>query len=150
MESQEKPGTARRVADWFAGPTAPQASAHYCVDVAEIVQCVRLEDVAWHAPGANANGVGIEHAGRAAQSADEWADGYSMAMLERSILLCAAICRKYGLPAQYVGVDALRLGGQGITTHHDVSLAFRKSTHTDPGPHFPLPWYVSRVAQELG
>lgn len=149
MESQEKPGTARRVADWFAGPTAPQASAHFNVDAKEIVQCVRVEDVAWHAPGANANGIGIEHAGRAGQTAEEWADAYSMAMLERSVLLCAALCRRYDIPPVIVTPEALRLQGQGITTHAYVSQAFKKSTHWDPGPNFPLAWYVSRVAEEL-
>ena len=44
MESQEKPGTARRVAEWFASENAPQASAHFCVDDNEIIRCVRCED----------------------------------------------------------------------------------------------------------
>ena len=68
MESPEKPDTAESVAHWFAGSTAPQASAHYCIDDNSIVQCVHDADVAWHAPGANHNGLGFEHAGRAAQT----------------------------------------------------------------------------------
>ena len=67
MESPEKPDTAESVANWFGGATAPEASAHYCIDSDSIVQCVHDEDVAWHAPGANHNGLGFEHAGRAAQ-----------------------------------------------------------------------------------
>src|SRR3982750_3889302 len=68
MESPEKPDTAESVANWFAGSTAPQASAHYCIDANSVVQCVQDGDVAWHAPGANHNGIGFEHAGRAAQT----------------------------------------------------------------------------------
>ena len=58
MESPEKPDTAESVAAWFAAATAPQASAHYCIDANSIVECVRDTDVAWHAPGANHNGLG--------------------------------------------------------------------------------------------
>ena len=65
MEAPEKPDTAENVAKWFAGSTAPQASAHYCIDADSIVQCVQDRDVAWHAPGANHNGLGFEHAGTA-------------------------------------------------------------------------------------
>src|SRR3954447_10294902 len=84
MESPEKPDTAESVANWFAGSTAPQASAHYCIDENSVVQCVRDEDVAWHVPGANHNGLGFEHAGRAAQGKRDWADEYSAKMLELS------------------------------------------------------------------
>src|SRR6476469_11249703 len=77
MESPEKPDTAESVAAWFAGSSAPQASAHYCIDANSVVECVRDTDVAWHAPGANHNGIGLEHAGRAAQSAADWNDEYS-------------------------------------------------------------------------
>lgn len=149
MESQEKPGTARRVADWFAGPTSPPASAHFCIDPGNMVQCVRCEDVAWHAPGANLRGIGIEHAGRAAQSAEDWYDTFSMATLGRSILLAQALCRRYMIPADLVDPIGLIRGQRGITTHDFVSKAWKKSTHTDPGEHFPLAWYVARVAEGL-
>ena len=84
MESPEKPETAEDVAHWFAGSTAPQASAHYCIDGDSIVQCVQDSDVAWHAPGANHNGLGFEHAGKAAQTARDWGDEYSMKCLDLS------------------------------------------------------------------
>jgi N-acetyl-anhydromuramyl-L-alanine amidase AmpD len=149
MESQEKPGTASRVADWFASPNAPRASAHYCVDDQEVIRCVRDEDIAWCAPGANANGIHIEHAGRASQTPEQWSDGFSMAVLERSIRLAAALCRKWEIPPLIVTARGLLQAEHGITTHHAVTLAFRKSTHTDPGDHFPLVWYVDRVREEL-
>ena len=76
MEAPEKPDTAENVARWFAGSTAPQASAHYCIDDDSIVQCVHDKDVAWHAPGANHNGLGFEHAGFAAQAPKDWQDAY--------------------------------------------------------------------------
>ena len=149
MENAERPGSAQGVAMWFASKDAPRASAHYCVDEGEAIQCVADKDVAWHAPGANHNGIGIEHAGRASQSAADWLDSYSTAMLWRSIDLCAAICRRWHIPAALIGVEGLQAGRRGITTHALVSLAFRKSSHTDPGTGFPIAWYVGRVQARL-
>ena len=61
METPENHDTAESVSNWFAGSSAPRASAHYCIDDNSIVQCVHDADVAWHAPGANHNGLGFEH-----------------------------------------------------------------------------------------
>ena len=47
MESQEKPGTAKNVAKWFSGPTAPKSSAHFCVDNKDAVRVVEDDDIAW-------------------------------------------------------------------------------------------------------
>jgi N-acetyl-anhydromuramyl-L-alanine amidase AmpD len=149
MESSEKPGTARNVAFWFAGPKAPMASAHYLLDNVEVIQSVRDKDIAWHAPGANARGIGIEHAGRASQTFAEWQDAFSMAMLRRSIELCAVLCRTWGIPARSVDAAGLLAGERGLTTHAEVSRAWKKSSHWDPGPAFPLAWYVRSVAAIL-
>lgn len=149
MESQEKPDTAESVAAWFASPAAPRSSAHYCIDSNSVVRSVADEHVAWHAPGANAAGIGIEHAGRAAQARDQWLDAYGRAMLRLSVNLCAALCRKWDIPALRVWPAGLRNGVRGITTHAHVSEAFKRSTHWDPGPGFPMAWYVERVAKVL-
>lgn len=150
MEYPERPNGAEWCADFFAGPNAPKASAHYCVDNDSIVQCVRDEDVAWHAPGANHNGIGIEHAGYAKQTADEWLDDYSIAMLERSAELVAMLCRKYGIPVERPSVDALKAGARGIVGHKDCTDAFSGGKgHWDPGPGFPWAHYLDRVRDHL-
>jgi N-acetyl-anhydromuramyl-L-alanine amidase AmpD len=146
MEAPEKPGRARQVADWFAGEQAPQASAHYCVDRNEVIQCVREHYVAWAAPGANSNGIQVELAGYASQRAADWDDEYSAAMLDRAAELVAGICQRWEIPAVLVGAVTLKRRFRGITTHASVSLAFRKSTHTDPGPNFPMSRFVAQVA----
>lgn len=149
MESQEKPGTARNVARWFAGDKAPQASAHYCVDNSEVIRCVRDEDVAWHAPGANKTGIGIEHAGRASQTATDWMDLYSKSMLKLSVELAALLCIKHDIPAKLVTIEGLLKGQRGITTHVAVTRAFKRSSHTDPGPGFPLSQYIKDVERAV-
>lgn len=149
MESPEVGGTARNVAQWMAGDRAPEASAHYFVDPLEVLRGVRDEEIAWHAPGVNARSIGIEHAGRASQTADQWRDEDSSAILARSIELSALLCAKWSIPAVIVLSSEMEKG-RGITTHALVTKAFPKlGTHWDPGPNFPLDWYVGRVAARL-
>jgi N-acetyl-anhydromuramyl-L-alanine amidase AmpD len=145
MEMPEANTTAEQCAQFFAGPNAPQASAHYCVDADSIVQCVREKDIAWHAPGANSNGIGIEHAGYARQTREEWQDDYSKAMLVLSANLTRELCSRWNIPIQFVDVGGLKGGVRGITTHAAVSQAFHKSDHTDPGPNFPMDVYLTLI-----
>jgi N-acetyl-anhydromuramyl-L-alanine amidase AmpD len=153
MEAPEKPGTARRVAEWFAAPNgaAPQASAHFCVDADEVIQCVRLDDVAWHAPGANRVGIGIEHAGFAAQTAVDWDDESSRKILSRSAKLCAELVRVAGVAPGRLTSDQVKAGMSGLCGHIDVTNAFpdKGHGHTDPGVNFPWDNYLALVSAEL-
>jgi len=149
-DGAENHDRAEYVARWFANlllpdNPAPRASAHYVLDDNSIMQMVLDKDVAWHAPGANANGIGIEHCGRARQSRDEWLDAFGIAMLTISAGLTARLCKSYGIPMLHVGRGGLLSMQSGITTHYEVNEAFHRSTHTDPGPHFPMDWYLDRV-----
>ena len=145
MEYPETPTGAEWCAGFFAGLSAPRASAHYSVDNDSIVQSVRDSDVAWHAPGANSNGIGIEHAGYAKQSRSEWLDDYSRAELTLSARLVSRLCKTYGIPLEWRDASALKKrGARGITGHSDVSRAFG-GTHWDPGPNFPIDFYLALV-----
>ena len=148
-EVSELQNAARGVAAGFALPGGPTVSAHYCVDARATVQCVHEEDVAFHARGANDTSIGIELAGRAAQTTAEWDDPYSRDMLDRAARLVADICRRRMIPAALVDAAGLQAGARGITTHADVSRAFRRSTHTDPGPRFPMQAFLARVRMYL-
>ncbi len=121
------------------------ASWHYAVDADSVTQSVREEDTAFHAPGLSHCSVGIEHAGRAKQTADEWGDDFSQRMLELSAELTAGICKRHGIPCVRIGVEEVRNGHAGVCGHADVSKAFGKSDHWDPGPGFPWAHYMDRV-----
>lgn len=154
MENAETPDAAESVALWFAGRTRfppPKASAHYCVDPDSVVQCVREADVAWHAPGANHNGIGLEHAGRASQTNAGWRDDASLAILRRSSELAARIARRHQIPAVLLGADDLRAGMRGFCGHDAVTKAFPGPgrTHWDPGPAFPWTDYLRLVEARL-
>lgn len=145
MEAPERPGTAQGVAEWFAGPRSPVASAHYCVGQLGVTQCVRDVDVAFQAPGANATGIGIEHEGYAKQTREEWDDPSSRVTLWHSARLTARLCARYAIPLVWLSPEDLRAGKSGITGHGDVSQAFKGSSHWDPGPGFPREDYLHLV-----
>lgn len=162
MEAREATDTAERCAAYFAGQPrqgvilqhdwgpswkAGQvfeggSSAHYCVDADSVVQSVLERDVAWHAPGANRNGIGIEQAGRASQGPRDWEDDYSQRVILNAANLAGAICLAYQVPLEFVSEAGLLAGQRGITTHACVSRAFRKSAHSDPGPSYPIALFL--------
>ena len=146
-ETPEDTGRARAVARYFAGlPSSRKASAHACVDDDEIVACVDEEGTAFAAPGLNTDGLQVELIGRAGQGTAGWADDYSVAVLERAAQLVADWCRRHDIPVVKLEPDDLTdPQRRGICGHVDVTKAFRKSTHTDPGPAFPWDPFLDRV-----
>ena len=145
MEVPETNGAAEAVGKAFADPIR-QASAHVGVDANSTVRYVPDDDTAWAAPGANADGLQIELAGRAGQIARQWSDGPSRAILERAARQVAAWCRTYRIPARWL-TDAQLADGKtrGIVGHADVSRVFKLSDHTDPGRAFPRASFLARV-----
>lgn len=150
MDGGEDTNRAENCAAWMAGKLLPKfppprASAHYAIDADSVIQMVRDQDIAWHAPGANRYGIGIEHAGKANQTDIQWRDQFGISMLNISASLVARLCTKYAIPAHFLNAEELTRGHWGITTHLEVNKAFKGSTHTDPGPNFPLDWYIGQV-----
>ena len=151
MEAPEKGTTAEATAHYFA-TLDRQASAHYCVDSDSIVQCVQCRDVAYGAPGANHDGVHVELAGYARQTAAEWQDVYSTAMLHLAAELCGRLLApKFQVPALFLTAAMMEANptARGFTTHWEVTKAFKRSTHTDPGANFPVAFFMSLVRGEM-
>jgi peptidoglycan hydrolase-like protein with peptidoglycan-binding domain len=148
MEGPESSTRAERCAAYMATlpMDAAAKSAHYYVDSDSVVQGVPDHHVAYAAPGANHDGIQIEHAGYARQSRAEWLDDFGVRMLWLSAQLVARKVRERSLPIKFVrATELLKKGARGITTHHEVSLAFKSSDHHDPGPGFPMAWYLEQV-----
>jgi len=148
MESPETNNVAEAVARMFAVPGAMK-SAHVCIDPDSEVRCVDDADTAWAAPGANADGLQQELAGRAGQTAGDWADAASQAILERSAQRTAIWCRTHGLPAVHLSDADLAAGRAGIIGHDAATRVYHQGTHWDPGPNFPWGHYMARVQQIL-
>jgi len=128
------------------GEEAPRSSAHYVIDPSEVVQCVRETDVAWHCPGANRRGIGIEHCGLSDQTPEQWADADSEAELQQSAVLAATLCHRWGIPAVRLSPRDIVHGQRGFAGHVDFTEAFKTpGGHRDPGPHFPWAHYMDLV-----
>ncbi len=150
MEFWERPDSAEAIANDFATrPASQKSSAHLCVDNNSVVQCVRDRDVAWSAPNANHDGLHIELAGYKSQTAEQWRDVYSIAVLALGADAAALYCIKYSLPVRRLTVAQVKDGkSKGICGHDDVTRAFKNPTgHMDPGPSFPWDLYLAMVAQ---
>ncbi|MFD8108543.1 N-acetylmuramoyl-L-alanine amidase [Streptomyces microflavus] len=110
---------------------AKQVSAHYVVRSGDghVAQCVREQDIAWHAGNwdVNTRSIGIEHEG--------WVDRpeyFTPVMYLRSARLTADICERHGIPK-----DRAHIIG-----HHEVP----GSDHTDPGVLWDWELYLRLVS----
>lgn len=149
-ENGTDPAGARGVALYFSTLDRP-ASSHYVVDQKEIIHCVQEADAAWGAPGANAQGLHIEHGGTASWSKADWERTDVQVMLDRSAQLTASLCHSYNIPVVWLSSVEVAAGKPGITGHADITKAFPKlrGTHTDPGPAFDHDAYITLVKKYM-
>lgn len=139
------------VAAMFANPhLTPERSAGYVVDSDSATQCVSDDFIAWHC-GRTGNliALSIEFCGFAKQTRADWLDKLSLSMLNIGARLVADLLAKHKLPVMLVNAEGLIHAQSGITTHAFISQAFKQSTHTDPGPGFPLAAFISAVARAM-
>ena len=138
------------LANWDAGAERPKASWHFAVGNGSITCSVPIEEVSWHAGPVNPYSIGIEHAGKADQTAEQWEDAYSKQELDLSVRICVVLCELLQIPVRVVSADELRAnhnaGKQswGICGHITVTQAL-SGTHQDPGPNFPWDDYIARI-----
>jgi len=144
MEFPERDDAAESVANFFHNSSV-QASAHLCVDDNSAVRCVKDEDVAWAAPGANSDGLQMELAGYSSQKTSDWEDSYSKDELKLAAHLTAQWCRKYNIPVKKLTHSELAAGKKGIIGHRDATAVYHLSTHTDPGTNFPWGYFIKLV-----
>lgn len=144
MEAPETPQTAENIAAYFASGSVV-ASAHACVDQDSVVVCLPASDTAFAAPGANADGYQIEHAGYASQDGAGWNDAESQSMLRLSAAHAREIALAAGIPLKHLTNAELAAGEAGFVGHNQVSEVYKRSDHWDPGPNFPWSQYMGLV-----
>lgn len=109
--------------------SSSNVSAHYIVgDKGRVVQCVRHEDIAYHAGNwkYNKHSIGIEHGGKAANR-KTWTD----AKYRASARLAAYCCRRHNI----------RVDRKHIIGHKQVPGA----DHYDPGRYFDYDRYLKLI-----
>jgi len=156
-ENQELPGQAAHLAQWFAGATAPQASAHEMVDNEHVVESVADTDTAWAVDDFPLNLISksYELTGHAENSAAEWADAYEKGVIAQATKAIKEDLVKYGIPvvhltdAQIVEAHNGDRSIKGICTHADISRALKiVGGHTDPGVNFPMGSFLAGLASK--
>ena len=148
MEAPEGNQTAENVARYFLRPDI-QASAHWCVDNDSRVRCVLDTDGAWTMPPTNNYSLNIEMAGYAGQTASQWNDSYSNAVLDNCAVCAAEWCKKYGIPVRHLTSAQIANREKGLAGHADVNAVFHASDHSDPGPNFPWDRFLGMVNAHL-
>jgi hypothetical protein len=147
MQAPNKGGIASAVANYFHTMDVPRkngASAHECIDGSSVVQCVHDGDVAWAAPDANSLGYHFEMTGYASQSTNDWLDAYGHDMLKLAAERVRAKADERGIPIVFRRAPDLVAELPGVTTHYECSKAFG-GDHWDPGPGFPMDYFISLV-----
>lgn len=146
--SSDNRGTARNIANWWAGKTSPVTSAHYTVDPGEVIQSVGDHTVAYHC-GSNSNCIGVELCDEQTGPASRWSDADSTAILKRAARLVAELCLAYNIEVKRPSIaDLKRKGKHGIYGHNDSRLAFGNTSHTDPRD-FPWTKFINMVKDEV-
>lgn len=144
-ENSERTGMARNVArTWFALPSS-KVSAHVVVDAAEVVECVKPQNTAWHCASGNADGYGVELVGRTEQTPGEWRDAYSLAAIRHACAWIRSTPALAGIPARWLTDDQLRRRERGLTTHLQVARVLGGTDHRDPGPGFPKDYVLQQL-----
>jgi hypothetical protein len=113
---------------------AAQASAHYVVSSeGGMAQCVREEDIAWHAGwwDTNTHSIGIEHAGYINNP-----DSFTRSMYHASARLSAWCCKMYEIP-----IDRKHIIGHSQVPGCPGSGG-GVNCHTDPGPYWNWDKYM--------
>lgn len=133
----------------YAQVRSDHVSAHYYVDADSITQSLRTEYGANHAGSTigNRHAIAYEITGTNAKTRTWWLANVAWPLLARQI---ARDCRKHAIAARLLTVTQMRDGvTTGIVTHDLMRQAWGGTTHTDPGPNFPMDYLIALVGAEL-
>lgn len=135
--------TAQGNARYLAGPDAG-GSTQLVIDDKICYRILGDLEIPYGAPGANMEGVHIEQVGTSTWSREEWLRRYMT--LHHTAYKMAVWCHIYNFPPIWLSVDALKNGNiRGVTSHNNVSLAYKRSDHTDPGVKYPYDYFLAAL-----
>lgn len=134
-------GYAASIARYFG--RGPGTSCHYMIDPAETWGVLPDEFIAWHVGNGNTNSLGLEHAGYARLTREEWTSPAGLALVSRSAAVVAGARARYGIEPRMMSDDELlrahrRQTVGGWATHDQCRRVLGGTTHTDPGAGFAL------------
>lgn len=133
----------------YAKRREDSVSSHYYVDHDSIVQSLDTALRAFHAGSStgNSRAISYEITGTNGKSRAWWLDNVAWLLLARQI---AVDCRVHEIAPVALTVEQIKAGQlTGIITHNQMRLAWGGTTHTDPGPNFPMEHLLGLVQAEL-
>ncbi len=122
-------------------------SCHVVTDQTTTLQLLSLDRASWHAGSAwgNSNALSFEFRGK-----NTWSEGYWRTVIDQVAPTIAECCRLYSIPVRRLTVEQARKKVmKGFVTHDDMRQAWGGTTHTDPGPNFPMQYLLDTVSKEI-
>lgn len=136
----------------YAKRRPDRTSSHYYVDDDSIVQSLNTDLRAWHAGNVEGNdhAISYELTARNMNVGRAWwldLDNIEWPLMTAAI---ARDCREHGITPRELSDSQLRGGAvTGFTTHVQGNRVWGGSSHTDPGPNFPMDHLVRQVRAAL-
>lgn len=140
--------TARGEAD-YAKRRTDGVSSHYYGDSVELIQSLNTSYGANHVGSSTGNNYGIsyEFTGTNGKSYPWWSSNLAW---DKVVTNMALDCQDWGIPARLLTIDQMRDGkSKGFATHDMARQAWGGTTHTDPGPNFPLDFLIANVGAAM-
>lgn len=124
-------------------------SSHYYCDSDSILQSLNTDWCAGHVGSFEGNtyGIAYEITGVNAWTRETWLANVAWRKLAKQI---AVDCREFGIPPRLLSIAEMRGGvAKGVVTHDMCRIAWGGTTHTDPGPGFPMDHLLAMVGRAL-
>jgi N-acetyl-anhydromuramyl-L-alanine amidase AmpD len=119
-------------------------SSHFYVDSNSIVQSLDTDWRAQHVGSTEGNnhGISVEVTGTKSKSRSWWFGNVAWTKLNAEL---RKACAEHNITPQLLTVAQIKQGElTGIITHDQARRAWGNTTHTDPGPNFPMDMLVSK------
>lgn len=132
----------------YAKRRSDSVSSHYYVDDSRIVQSLDTDLRAHHVGSTigNNGGISYEVTGLIEWSRGRWLNSVAWGLLATAI---RRDCAEHGIPARLLSVSEIKAGHGGIMTHNQARLAWGGTSHTDPGPNFPMDHLLASVEEDM-
>lgn len=131
----------------YARRRTDNVSCHVVGDGSDVLQILSLDRDSWHFGSAWGNGkaLSFEFKGK-----NTWSEPYWRTVIDRAAPVIAECCVLYAIPVRHLTVEQARKKVmKGFVTHDDARQAWGGTTHTDPGPNFPMEYLLTRVKEEM-
>lgn len=126
--------------------------SHYYADDVEVLQSQDTLFCVGHlgSDQGNERGLSYEITGMTGWTRQQWLDNVEWGKLASAM---ARDCHFFGIPPVLLTHDQMRAfnaQNKGFITHNMARIVWGGTTHTDPGPNFPMDHLLGLVANTLG